>query len=426
MAGAQPATPLRTKYLLARDFPRGPRTNRYGVIPLMNTRPFCPRLFQPGLRLATAALLLGGLLHLPGRAHAAPTVFSATGADAASITPARDAFRTALGGGTTAGANGSFGGARREVNWDGVPATFSAPNNLPPNFFNSNSPRGVVFSTPGSGFRVSGATTDTGSTGQPAAANFGDIDASYSTALNAFTAQRLFTPLGSTKTTVKFFLPGTGSPAGVNAFGAVFSDVDRPNISSIEFFYGPDSVGKFFVPATAGTATFSFLGVVLDPGVVATSVEITTGNVALAAGAADGNGNTNDVVAMDDFLYSEPVHPPFFNGEVALSNNVFFLQFPGTGNLFGFYTYEFFPFLFHFDLGFVYFIDARNSQNGVFLYDFQSDTFWYTSPSYPFPYLFDFRLNSVIYYFRDPTDPNRYSRNPRYFFNFGTNQVITK
>ena len=371
-------------------------------------------------------MLLGLLLlHLPGRAQAAPTVFSSAGATAADITPTRDAFRTAVGGGATPGANGSFGGARREINWDGVPAAASAPNALPANFFNSTSPRGVVFSTPGTGFRVSGATTDAG-TGQPVAANFGEIDASYSATFAPFTAQRLFTPIGSTKTVVKFFLAGTGSSAGVNAFGAVFSDVDRANISSIEFFYGPDSLGKFFVPPAVGTATFSFLGVVLDPGVLATSVEITTGNVALATGVTDGNGSGNDVVALDDFLYSEPVHPPFFTGESALSNNVFFLQFPGTGNLFGFYSYEFFPFLFHFDLGFEYFIDARNSSGGVFLYDFASDTFWYTSPSFPFPYLYDFRLNSVIYYFRDPTDPNRYTRNPRYFFNFSTGQIFTK
>src|SRR3954451_14565320 len=45
-------------------------------------------------------------------------------------TTARDQFRADLGGGTVAGANGSFGGARREINWDGVPDSFSAPNSL--------------------------------------------------------------------------------------------------------------------------------------------------------------------------------------------------------------------------------------------------------------------------------------------------------
>src|SRR3954451_21303694 len=80
------------------------------------------------------------------------TVFESAGANPAAITPTRDAFRTAVGGGSTAGANGSFGGLRREINWEGVPDAVADPNVMPGNFFNVNSPRGVVFSTPGTGF----------------------------------------------------------------------------------------------------------------------------------------------------------------------------------------------------------------------------------------------------------------------------------
>ena len=46
-----------------------------------------------------------------GVSHAGFTVFEGAGANVAAITPTRDAFRTAVGGGTVAGANGSFGGA---------------------------------------------------------------------------------------------------------------------------------------------------------------------------------------------------------------------------------------------------------------------------------------------------------------------------
>ena len=59
---------------------------------------------------AFAALLLAP------SAWATLLTFESAGADPAAITSTRDAFRTAVGGGTVAGANGSFGGLRREIN----------------------------------------------------------------------------------------------------------------------------------------------------------------------------------------------------------------------------------------------------------------------------------------------------------------------
>ena len=234
-------------------------------------------------------------------------VFSGTGVDIAGITPIRDAFRTAIGGGTTAGANGSFSdvtGARREINWDGVPAVSSAPNNLAANFFNVTSPRGVIFSTPGTGFQVSGATSDAATAGQPAAANFGNIDPSYTSTFAPFSAQRLFTPIGSNILDISFFLPGTNSAASVSAFGAIFSDVDLANTTSLQLFDRSNiSLGTFFVPAAGSSQRFSFLGIAFNAGEQIGRVRITNGNAALGAGVLDG---TSDVVVMDDFIYAEP------------------------------------------------------------------------------------------------------------------------
>ena len=237
------------------------------------------------------------------------TVRTATGATAGDITATRDAFRIDLGGGTTAGPNGSFGGLRREINWDGVPANFAAPNNLPATFFNVNSPRGVIFSTPGSGFEVSSAPTDNGP-GQPVAANFGNIDPSYTSTFAPFSSPRLFPSLGSNITDVSFFVPGTNTPAVTRGFGVVFSDVDLANATSIQLFgVNHNLLGTFFAPNLTGSQTFSFLGISYPTPIVA-SVRILAGNAPLGPGAVDQNGNVVDVVAMDDFLYGEPVAIP--------------------------------------------------------------------------------------------------------------------
>jgi hypothetical protein len=240
----------------------------------------------------------GILLLIPIWAHAL-LIESATGPTAASITGARDAFRLDLGGGIVAGANGSFGGLRREINWDGVPDALSAPNNLPANFFNVNSPRGVVFATPGTGFQVS-------ANAGIAPIQFDNIDPTYSQTFEPFSPQRLFTSLGSNVMDVNFFLPGTNTPALTNGFGAIFSDVDLANTTSIQLFdKSLNSLGTFVVPATAGSETFSFLGISFADPVIA-RVRITSGNFPVGTGVTDQNGDLRDVVTMDDFLYGEP------------------------------------------------------------------------------------------------------------------------
>ena len=118
-------------------------------------------------------------------------------------------------------------------------------------------------------------------------------------------------------------------------------------------------------------------------------------------------------------------HPAFFNGETALGGGFYYLQF-ANGTPFGYYSYL--PdqhFIYHIDLGFEYLFDANDGHSGIFFYDFASNHFFYTSPTFPFPYLYDFSLNTVLYYFPDPNRPGRYTTNPRYFYNFATGQIIT-
>ncbi len=220
----------------------------------------------------------------------------AGGANAAAIQTQVDAFRASLGPLNTNVA-GSFGSGRREINWDGVPDASSAPNNLAANFFNVTSPRGVVFSTPGTGFAVSA------NAGLSTSVRFGNIDPSYVNTFDTFSAQRLFTAIGSNIVDVNFFVAGSSNSALSRGFGAVFSDVDLASTTSLQFFDGANaSLGTFFTPVGA----FSFLGVSFGSSVVS-RVRITSGNTALAAGATDQNGVSRDVVVMDDFIYAETV-----------------------------------------------------------------------------------------------------------------------
>ncbi|MFL5836404.1 MAG: hypothetical protein ACJ76K_07445 [Solirubrobacteraceae bacterium] len=245
---------------------------------------------RPLIGLATVAVALSAI---PAAASAAPTVRTGAGADAAAITPARDAYRTDLGGGTTAGPNGSFDGVRREINWDGVPEAQSSPNNLNPAFFNTNSPRGAVFETPGSGVQVSS---------NAAPQRFGNLNATYETLFKAFSPQKLFTPIGSNVTDVKFFVPGTTTPASITGFGAVFADVDAADTTTITY-YDESNKALDTLAAPPADAGLSFLGASYPAGTRVSRVRIRTGNT--APGPNDG-GAQADVVVMDDFLYGEP------------------------------------------------------------------------------------------------------------------------
>jgi hypothetical protein len=141
--------------------------------------------------------------------------------------------------------------------------------------------------------------------------------------------------------------------------------------------------------------------------------------------ATSPEGINLDVIGYDLGNAPSPPHPSFFNGEIALGGGWYYLQFP-NGTPFGYYAYLADPrFIYHFDMGFEYWFDANDGHNGIFFYDFASHHFFYTSPSFPFPYLYDFSLNTVLYYFPDPQRPGHYTTNPRYFYNFATGQIIT-
>jgi hypothetical protein len=247
----------------------------------------------------SSALLTLVLLGIPARVLATPIAFSASGPDAASIQATVDAFRAAVSSGGVNNGNtpGSLLTGRREINWDGggaaaLATTFSSPMNT---FNSGGTTRGMVSTTGGTGFEISGMPSP----------EFGDINPAYPGIFTTFSSPRLFTPLGSNIMDVTFFSPGTSTPASVFGFGAVFTDVDLANTSSLQFFNTAGvSLGTFFVPTSDNG--LSFLGVTFTDAIG--RVRLTTGNSALGSSVNDGGGI--DVVALDDFIYSEPQPVP--------------------------------------------------------------------------------------------------------------------
>ncbi len=188
---------------------------------------------------------------------------------------------------------------RREINWDGVPDEFAAPHALPGDFFNAaETPRarGALLATPGAHVAVSADADNP----DGAAVRFGDVNPTYTDQFQTFSPERLFSPIGSNVVNLRFRVPGTNVPAAVRGFGAVYTDVDKPEGAAFQYFDARGHLlGKFAVPPHP--QGLSFLGVVYKQPVVA-RVRIVYGNRALGP-TETGN---YDVAVMDDFLYGEP------------------------------------------------------------------------------------------------------------------------
>ena len=174
------------------------------------------------------------------------------------------------------------------------PTRCSDPNPLPAAFFNTTSPRGAVFSTPGTGFLVSanaGGSTPT---------VFG-----FSSDFQAFSPQKLFTAVNSNITDVTFFVPGTSTAATTRAFGVIFTDVEVAGLTKLEFFDQNNSLIYSRDALVDGNQGLSFVGAVAENGELISRVRLISGLNTIVSDGVLGNPN-DDVVAMDDFLFAEP------------------------------------------------------------------------------------------------------------------------
>lgn len=220
-----------------------------------------------------------------------PEIIKATG----NIQDAVNNFRAALGPLNTVP---NAVGGRREINWDEVPDSLN-DTPLSDNFFNqtdndavASQQRGVVYSTTGS-FMVSSD-------------GFASINSGAASQFTPFSGTKTFANTSAEKWDVKFQKAGTTESAYVQAFGAVFADVDEDSSTSLEFFDDEKSLGKYFVPAHDATSNFSFLAVQFKNDEHVTKVTVSHDGF-LAEGIADiSEGGTRDQIVLDDFIYSEP------------------------------------------------------------------------------------------------------------------------
>lgn len=190
-------------------------------------------------------------------------------------------------------------GGRREINWDGVPDSLLGKD-LPVDFFNPTAPgasaalqRGLAYASAGQ-FRVS--KTD-----------FQDVNGNVAGEFHAFSGSKTFANISSNAWEIKVEKPGQSLAAATRGFGVVFSDVDLPNSTSLEFFNGSKSLGKYFAPAHNAVSSFSFLGVYFNSAERITRIRVEHQGV-LADGQKDiSNNGVSDLIVLDDLLYSEPV-----------------------------------------------------------------------------------------------------------------------
>ena len=218
------------------------------------------------------------------------TVYSATGSIAAKV----DEFRGILGA-SNGGTAGEQPAGRREIGWDGAGAVpFNDRDDFPADFFNTNVKSGAVFTTAGTGFR-----NDDG--------RFSGINPAYADQFTPFSPAVIFSPIGSNQLDQSFRVAGQPTPATVNAFGIVFSDVDLADSTTIELFTKDGkSLGVYRAPTRSDAAGLSFVGVTYPDPVIA-RVRITLGNGVLAADANDiSAGGTRDLVVLDNVIYGEP------------------------------------------------------------------------------------------------------------------------
>jgi hypothetical protein len=258
------------------------------------------------------------------------TFFGGDAGDATSATQAELNFRTAIGGVKNTAPAPQTGGFR-VINWDGVKTDGSdnvaGPNStvvIPPIGGGATKTVGIPLD------RFQGQGVFFGAVYAVSSDGFVDVNPSVTGLFPAFTTPNTFAMFNDNGIDFKFITPSPTSsalvPAESSGFGAIFLNVQQPG-TTIQYFHGSTLLDTLNVPAnpTPGAAVFAgeLFSTASGPANIVTNVLLTLGNNVIfkfdgttaSAGATNGvgigiDGNLNNLVAVDNWDYPEPVPAP--------------------------------------------------------------------------------------------------------------------
>jgi hypothetical protein len=190
-------------------------------------------------------------------------------------------------------------GGRREISWDGLPDDLVGQP-LPLRLFNPLGPNAPVSMQRGLAYIAGGQFKISNE-------NFKEVNADGITELIPFSGNKLFANVSENDWEIEFEVPGQQVGASVLGFGAVFTDVDVENSVSLEFFNQDKSLGKYYVPKRQGENPHSFLGVYFHKGDAITRIAVSHPAKLIDGNKDISNGGPDDLVALDDFFYDEPI-----------------------------------------------------------------------------------------------------------------------
>lgn len=182
-----------------------------------------------------------------------------------------------------------------------------------------------------------------------------------------------------------------------------------------------------------GTVSGYYLYYGSASGVYTNKLDVGTNIMATVSNLMAGNNyffavSSHDADGLESVLSSEvsltTTNLMFLQNSISQGNNMAYLQFE-DGAAFGDYNVKYFPWLYHYDLGYEYVWETDDGSGGVYFYDANSESFWYTGRTL-WPFIYDFTLEAWLYYFPDSKRPGHYMTNPRTFYNFGTGEIITR